>query len=299
MPNLGRTRWWWGFGLLIATPALVLAVLGLRSVNLQEADRRHQIEEHQGQAALALDTALGAALSGLEDALLRRQTGSVDSSPWFTLSRSGELAFPSDRIVFSDFSGGPAQIPHALPAPLQAAAEEGLAAEARSDYPRALAIYQELARSPKLSAWGRLAVTRIGMRQYPSALLDWVSSLQPSDSDSLTPDGAPVMLLATGYTRELPPLAGGQIRTWELLLQSELSGCGTDAGQCEQRICVCASAVRSYPPAPSRGGFVSYRMSLVLFVGLSAVAVAQTPGAPRGYRSGVAVALSSGPALRP
>ncbi len=36
----------------------------------------------------------------------RRQSGSADDSPWFTLSRSGELAFPSDKIFFSDFQEG-------------------------------------------------------------------------------------------------------------------------------------------------------------------------------------------------
>lgn len=206
MPNLGRTQWWWGFGLLIAAPTLVLAVLGLRSVNLQDTERRHQLDEQQGQAAFSLDTALGAALSRIEEPPKRNQPGSANSSPQFTLSLSGELRFSSDKILFSDSrEGPPLRVPPALPAPLRAAVDEGLAAEAQSDYPHALDVYQRLARSRELTTWGRLGVARIGMRQRPSVFLDWVNSLQASDSVSLTPDGTPVLLLAAGYAKALPP----------------------------------------------------------------------------------------------
>jgi len=67
--GLGRVRIWLGFVVLIAIPAFVLAVIGLRTGTLEQAERRRQIKEQQDQTALLADTTLAAALSRIEESL--------------------------------------------------------------------------------------------------------------------------------------------------------------------------------------------------------------------------------------
>src|SRR5262245_38247739 len=63
--------WWWGFGLLIALPALALALLGLRAVRAERIEREQQVREQQTQIARLADAALANALSELENAQQR------------------------------------------------------------------------------------------------------------------------------------------------------------------------------------------------------------------------------------
>ena len=55
--------WWWIFGACIGAPAVVLAVLGLRTVQLERIERKQQVQEQQGQTALLVDAAIAAALA--------------------------------------------------------------------------------------------------------------------------------------------------------------------------------------------------------------------------------------------
>jgi signal transduction histidine kinase len=192
-------HWWWGFGLLIAAPALILAVLGFRSIKSQEADRARRFDEQVRQLALSLDTALDATLSRMETDLARRKPGRVQGPPWFTLDDSGNLLFPDDKVFFSDSYVYPL-----LPLEVRQAADEALAAEAQSDYPRALDAYRKSTRYRELSVWARLGAARITMRQQPNAIIELLNLLQRSDGDSLSPDGTPVALLAAGYIEKLP-----------------------------------------------------------------------------------------------
>lgn len=202
MRTLGKANWWWGFCLLIAAPALVLASLGFRFVKSQEAERARQFDEQAHQLALSLDAALNSALARMEANLLRRQPGRIEDTPWFTLDASGEIVFPDDKITFSDSHG------HQMLSPdLEMAADQALAAEAQLDYAGALVAYQASARYRELSAWARLGVARIKMRQRPEAIVEYVNSLQNSDNDSQSPDGTPVALLASGYISDLPQSA--------------------------------------------------------------------------------------------
>jgi hypothetical protein len=53
-----RRTWWWVFGVLIAAPALVLALLGLRAFRADRLEREQQLRDQQGQTAHLADAAI-------------------------------------------------------------------------------------------------------------------------------------------------------------------------------------------------------------------------------------------------
>ena len=61
--SLSRQTWWWVFGLFIATPAVVLALLGLRSIHADDIERQQRLRDQQTQTARLADAALSSALS--------------------------------------------------------------------------------------------------------------------------------------------------------------------------------------------------------------------------------------------
>jgi signal transduction histidine kinase len=196
-----RERSWWGFCLLIAAPALVLALLGLRTVELQRAERLHQNEAQQGQTHLLADSTLSGALSQLEMNLARRPGSSSRDGPCFTLDRAGTLVFWSDRVYFADPGREPAASRFAISATLQVAADAAMGAEAQSDVERALALYRQIGRHRELSAWAALRIARLQTRELPEILMDGFS-----------PSGTPVALLAAADASQIPQVDAARIR---------------------------------------------------------------------------------------
>ena len=81
-PELGsRMTWWWGFGLLIAVPALALAILGLRAVRAERIEREQQLRERQTQTARLADAAIRVALAEIEHQLRIYDSSDPNISP--------------------------------------------------------------------------------------------------------------------------------------------------------------------------------------------------------------------------
>src|SRR4029077_8248702 len=90
--------------LLIAAPALALALLGLRVAQLEGLERAQQTREQQAQLARLADTTIGTMLSGMQSELLRATSSSAATRKYivFALEPSGRLLFPQDKIYFPD-----------------------------------------------------------------------------------------------------------------------------------------------------------------------------------------------------
>ena len=72
-----QRHWWWAFALLIAGPALGLALLGLRVAQLESFERAQQIREEQTQLARLADTTIGTMLAAMQSELARTETSSA------------------------------------------------------------------------------------------------------------------------------------------------------------------------------------------------------------------------------
>jgi len=197
--RLVRIRWWWAFAAFIGIPAIVLAVIGIHTVDLQRAERRNNIAEQQSQVALLTDAALSSAFSRIEERFLQREPSSLNEAPFFSLDGAGRLVFWQDKVFFADPDDGPSESRTVLSPPLQAAAEEGLAEEARADAANAASIYEHLAESRELGAWARLSLARLRRYRQGDAFLAWIKARKPEDDNALTPDGTPVSLVAASW----------------------------------------------------------------------------------------------------
>jgi hypothetical protein len=62
IPSFTHRAWWWVFVLFIATPALVLALLGLQAISAREIERELDLRDQQTQLATLVDSALARAL---------------------------------------------------------------------------------------------------------------------------------------------------------------------------------------------------------------------------------------------
>src|SRR5688572_21340698 len=57
-----RASWWWVFGVLIALPAIALALLGASAIRSDEVERQRQLLDQRQQLTLLTDTTLARAL---------------------------------------------------------------------------------------------------------------------------------------------------------------------------------------------------------------------------------------------
>src|SRR5262249_44087709 len=155
--------WWWGFGLLIAAPALALALLGLRAVRAERIERQQQVREQQTQIARLSDAALANALSELENALQR----SVGPAPLqsndfvFTFEPQGLLVFQRDKVWLGEADAAKLRTVDWAQA-TQQLIEQAQAAEAQGGLRAAASLYRRLgAAEPKLRGWAEICLARM------------------------------------------------------------------------------------------------------------------------------------------
>lgn len=146
--------WWWAFGLLIAVPALVLALLGLWAVRAERLQEEQQLRERQAQVARLADGALENLLTELEDRLRRVETERLEKSieaegppldaPVFSFDRRGLLTFPRDRLYTGPFGERPDVVSARSdwPGPTQRLIDRARAAEAQKRWADARALYR-------------------------------------------------------------------------------------------------------------------------------------------------------------
>jgi len=212
----GRRRWGL-FAVCIAAPALGLAVLGLRTVNLEQVERRAQIEQQQAQTELLADARIA-------DRLIQLDRVPAAGGIPFELNASGTLIFPHDRMYFAEAGAEPAEERTALPDSLATLAEEALAAEAQSNFERAGEICRRLTGEPRLAAWAHLLLARMDLRSRPRHFLQWASGFAAGDWDARAPDGEPVMLIGADHVRDLPAPLAAQCRPFVTATLAELRG---------------------------------------------------------------------------
>ncbi len=211
--------WWWGFGLLIAAPALLLALLGLRAVRAERIEREQQLREQQTQIARLADAALIGVWSELEQALLRSAEPAALQSPdfVFTFTAPDELVFQTDKVGYGEAMSLPERAVNWSFA-TQQLIEQAQAAEAQGRVSAAAELYRRLSQSePKLRGWAEFCLARRGTKQD-------VLTLLPRLLEDRTPTGLPVALLLCAFVEPLPadqrvPFAGLLRATLERLRQ--------------------------------------------------------------------------------
>ncbi|MBI1764199.1 MAG: HAMP domain-containing histidine kinase [Acidobacteria bacterium] len=197
--------WWWGFGLLIAVPALALALLGLRAVRAERIEREQQIREQQTQIARLADAALAGALSELENATQRAVEPVTGNDVVFTFEPPGLLIFQRDRIWFGETDAA-AKLRAAdwLPA-TQRLIEQAQAAEAQGSLPAASSLYHRLSNvEPKLRGWAELCLARLEQQRGTVGTLALLNDPLWSRVDELSPTGLPLALLICPHVERLP-----------------------------------------------------------------------------------------------
>ena len=216
-------RWWWGFALLIAAPALALALLGLRVARLESLERAQQIREQQTQLARLADTTIGTTLATVQHDLARTETSSIAARDYavFVLEPGGRLVFPQDRTYFPD-----PRKPEFRSGPRWGRATEQLIERAQTaDQQRtsdASSLLHQIGKTePRLRGWADLVLAR---RQFESGDASALTNLANPfwiRSDGLTPTGLPAALLAATYVEGVSPADRARFAP---LLQATLDG---------------------------------------------------------------------------
>lgn len=208
-PFRSGSTWWWSFGLLIAAPALVLALLGLWAA-------RADLREQQTRVASLADDAITNAIARLEAELRRAEIGAQGSIepvptlsdlPIFSFHQRGLLTFHRERVYF-DESGGHATLKTASaewPFAIEQLIEAAQAAEAQQRPREALTMYRRIASAEsRLRAWAEFGVARIEYQGGDAAALARLASSDWNRFDGRTPAGLPIALIACSYIEGLP-----------------------------------------------------------------------------------------------
>ena len=206
----GRT-WWWGFGLLIAIPALVLAILGLRAVRAERIEREQLLRDRQAQTARLADAGIREAITEIERELRRHDSpdsNSASEAPqhpdidFFSYDRSGLLTFTRDRVYFGDLLAQQKRIE--WPANVEQLVEQARAAEAQHRAGQAVALYNRIiASEPRLRDWASLSVLRLAHKD-DRQFLDEILSGESRAEEPLSPGGLPLALVACAYLETIP-----------------------------------------------------------------------------------------------
>src|ERR1700692_3997987 len=86
-------RWWWAFIVLIAPPALALALPGLRVVRLEELERVQEMRTQWAQLTRLADATIATTLASLQRDAARAETSRSEDYIGFTLEAGGRLVF--------------------------------------------------------------------------------------------------------------------------------------------------------------------------------------------------------------
>jgi signal transduction histidine kinase len=192
---LSRPAWWWIFGLFIALPALVLALLGLRAMRIEDEERAIDTARQHAQLAALVDAALTTAFDRLSSG------GAPAEADPFEVDARGVIVFPRDRV----FSG-----PHGLyPTASSFVSDDNAAvsdvvlraqsAHARRRLNDARLLYGIAAEHASLRAWATLHQHIVRVEQGDPAALDEVADARWATSDARSPAGVPLALLAASW----------------------------------------------------------------------------------------------------
>ena len=198
-------RWWWVFGLFIATPAIVLAVLGLGVIRVDEIQRRSLFAEQQAQLARLTNAALSTALQReIDDARRRSRTPGAALSgdvTHFELEANRTVAFPALRVyVLSAGVAPPAWTAPELPHAEVLLVERAQAAEAQGHLLEARTLYEQLRPSDRTRDWADLQLSMLPTTSDTGAGPSAVPVATLADSDARAPSGIPLAIVASSYS---------------------------------------------------------------------------------------------------
>jgi signal transduction histidine kinase len=201
-----KWNWSWGFGLFIALPALALALLGLRAVRAERIEREQQLRGQQTQVARLVDAAISNKLGALEVELHEAGNRDFDNTSErangayiFSLERDNVLRFPNQRVHFGE------QSTPVWSAKCQDLIDQAQAAKAQGRSVDALNLYRRISQTePKLSAWAELNIASLKRDAGDARAMDPLASAELANSESATPTGLPVALIACAYVEQMP-----------------------------------------------------------------------------------------------
>ena len=132
--------WWWGFGLLMALPAVLSAVLGLWAVRAERIERDDLVRRQQTQVARLVDGVIATVMAELETEL--------SQTPLFSFNRQRLLTFNEERVYFGDFGLRPETVTafSDWPSSVQQTIEQARAAEAQQRLQQATTLYERVSR---------------------------------------------------------------------------------------------------------------------------------------------------------
>ena len=209
-----RGTWWWVFSLLIAAPALALALLGFRAIRAEQIERDQQVREQQTQVAHLAD----AAIANLLERLLAQVNRVADSSapqsssglpdlPVFSLDDEGVLAFPQHRVYFGEFGRQPKSLREVreFPPPLSQLIAQAQAAEAQRHVDEAAILYRRARAEVSLKSWAELGLARLKYQAADPSAMALLADLRWGRSEAMTPTGVPLAILASSYVERYSP----------------------------------------------------------------------------------------------
>jgi signal transduction histidine kinase len=208
IPARSGYMWWLIFSAFIATPAVALSVLGVRSIRAADIERDQRLRDEQAAVARLADGALEAALARAGD---RGASARSDHHIPFVLEQNGVLVFPADRVYAAPFGLKPSAMVDDSPVGSVAATiDEAQAAEAQQRYGDARRAYGRLRTVSALSAWAHVRLALVDASEGRLDRLNVVSDVRLAASDARTPSGIPLAVSAAASAQGIPPRARRQ-----------------------------------------------------------------------------------------
>lgn len=205
------------FSILIAGPALVLALFGLRAIRVDRIEREQQLREQQTQAARLADAAIANAVERMIaqldrtdiDSLARTGRVSQEQSDFevFVLEAGGVLSFPGRRIFFGEIGQRPEffSIPPELSPASMRLVSDAQTMEAQQRKKEAIALYRRATLNPQLKDWAGLALDRLDEQSSALSGLQRIADPRRGRSEGYTPAGIPVAIVASSAVERVPP----------------------------------------------------------------------------------------------
>ena len=208
IPSFTHRAWWWVFGLFIATPALVLALLGLQAIRAREIEREQGLRDQQAQLVKLVDSALASAFDLIAAQLAADPLVAADEDDrvTFEIDDHGVISFPRDRVFFGPFGAAPASLagPRPLSGELLMLVDEAQAAEAQGRDGEARALYERIRTNADLAPWAILRLAILDVETGSRSRVSAVADSRLSHSAARTPAGIPLALAASGISDGVP-----------------------------------------------------------------------------------------------
>jgi len=206
---------WWILGCVIAVPALILAILGIRAVRTDHVEREQDARRQQRQVVQLADASLTTMLSDIEIELSQFPADTVNQereqqSPSYLRIRyekQGLIVFPGSKTYFGDIGVRPVELDSLTqwPGSVAELIEQAQGAEIQGHPQEASRLYRRVAQEePRLTVWAERRLYRIRNRRDPPTPANISSSNDNMHYGALTPTGLPVALLASAEIDVVP-----------------------------------------------------------------------------------------------